>query len=107
MVIKVELQKRVRYGYGVWFDKYNSIFLCCGKLAEYFGIPDNVTKIDLIISSKKIPHSYKIKAYNNTDNFPTVRIVGQRKEHDVYNRLIEWVREEGLLNKAVYAAIEY
>jgi len=87
-----------------WVDSRGYFILCVGELNKFFYIPEDVKKIDLIISDKFITGSYKVIMKCECDNMLSIH---KRNKVQVYHALTCWISSNGYTNKTLYGAIEY
>ena len=109
-MIKVTLTKR----FNIWKKKipylthrFWEAMVCTDKLNEYFYIPKDIKKIDLILSETKTSSSHKIKIIKSNCFNYRVRFVDFGSINELYYNAYLYMNGKGLVGKTLYLSVEY
>jgi len=101
-VMKLERGKYWRGG--AWVDSKDDLILCIDELNNFFYIPKEINKIDLIISDEFMTGSYKVIMERKWNDMLSIH---KRGRVWIYSTLCLWINRNGYTNKTLYASIEY
>lgn len=106
MKIVIPMQKsRCDFFYDV--VDHPSASVCAEALCDHFDFPPFTKRIDLVVSDRKLPQSYRIKLPYDRSNHATIEYAHRKLRIYLLLGMRQYIKNLGLGGKTVYVSVQY